>query len=56
MACPHRSPRALVTVALDHPAAGGGPDDIMICYPPISRGAVRAAWRYAAGLTKELDE
>ena len=49
MACLHRGPRALVTVALDHPAAGGGPDDIVICYPPISRGAVRAAQCYATG-------
>ena len=55
MACLHRSPRVLVTVALDHPAAGG-PDDIMICCPLISRGAVRAAWCYTAGLTKELEE
>ena len=56
MACHHHSPRVPATVALDHPAAGGGPDDIVICYPPISRGAVRAAWCYAVGLTKELNE
>ena len=43
MACLHCSPRVLVTVALDHPATGGGPDDIVISYPPISRGAVRMA-------------
>ena len=43
MACLHRSPGVLVTVALDHPAAGDGPDNVVISYPPIGRGAVRAA-------------
>ena len=56
MAYLHCRPGVLMTVALDHPTPGGGPDDIVICYPPISCGAVRAAWCYAAGLAKELDE
>ena len=43
MAYLHRSPRVLTAVVLGNPAAGRGPDDIVICYPPISRGAVRAA-------------
>ena len=56
MACLHRSPRVLVTVALGNPAAGRGPDDIVISCPSISREAVRVAQCYAAGFTKGFDE
>ena len=44
-----------MTVMLYNPAAARAPDEIVLSYPPISRGSIRAAVRHTAESAEELD-